>query len=387
MAFKIFVIAGEESGDRLAGAIISALIERMGQPVEIRGIGGESLRATGLMSSLVPMSVLSVMGVTEIVPKIPFFLRTIARTVLDIESFQPDLVLTVDSPDFCFRVQSRLRQRGKIRPKQIHVVAPSVWAWRPSRAKKIARFLDGLICLLPFEPPYFEKYGLPAVAIGHPIISSPLRLEDGREFRAALGLGLRDVLVGVYPGSREGVVKRHAPIFAQAITQLAKTYPKLQIVVPTFPRFEAILRTAFADLAASTHIVTDPAQKLAAMRANNIALAASGTVGLELAVANVPHVVAYRTGWINRILIRILVHTPFAHLANIALNRRVVPELLHGDCTPGKLAAALGELINYPGRAAKQQMEFAQVRQLMGEGDAISPAVRAAEFILERSKQ
>ena len=162
---KIFVIAGEESGDILGSAIIKSIRELSGRVIEVRGIGGDALSAAGLTTSQIPMHELSVMGIAEVLPKISFFKRVIAETVAAIESFQPDIVLSIDSPDFCFRVQRAVRARGKTpHSKQIHVVAPSVWAWRPGRAKKIAAFLGGLICLLPFEPPYFTVHGLAAIA-------------------------------------------------------------------------------------------------------------------------------------------------------------------------------------------------------------------------------
>lgn len=381
---KVFVIAGEESGDILGGAILKSLAHTSGRSLDIRGIGGDSIKSAGLQKSMIDMHDLAVMGIFEILPKIRFFRRAINDAITCAEEFQPDIVLTIDSPDFCFRVQSGLRKRGHITAKQIHVVAPSVWAWRPKRAAKIAKFLDGLVCLLPFEPPYFEEHGLAAVSIGHPAINAPIAWADPHPFRDAIGARADDRIIGLYLGSRAGVIKRHTPIFLEALRQLSVDHPDLRVVIPTFDKYADGLRAATAGFPLQIDVISDPLLKPMAMRAANIALAVSGTVGLELAVANVPHIIGYKMGAMTWALLQRMVRTPYAHLVNIMLNAPVVPEFLQSACTPQKLASGLRDLIEYPATRARQQIEFARVRQMIGEGAALKPADQAAQFILSR---
>ncbi len=380
---KIFVIAGEASGDVLGGAILQALSHHTDRSLDIRGIGGDAMKEAGLKGSLVIMRDLAVMGIAEVLPKIPFLLRTISRTVRAAEEFKPDLVLSIDAPDLSFRIQKKLRARGNFRGKQIHVVAPSVWAWRPDRARHIAGFLDGLICFFPFEPPYFTAHDLPAIHMGHPAINTPIAWADPAPLRRALDLGEDTPVVGMYLGSRAGSVERHAETFIEAINILARGCPGMRVLVPTFPAYADRVRTLCAGLTVRHHIMTDPLLKPVAMRACDAALAVSGTVGLELAIANVPHVVGYRMSGLTHFIARRMVKKgQFAHLANIVLNKMVVPECVQEDCTPDRLAQALSPMIWNEEMRAAQRVAFADVRRLIGAEDQQKPADKAAEFIL-----
>lgn len=381
---KIFVIAGEVSGDLLAEAILQAVAGQSGRRLDIRGIGGMGLKNVGLGASLIPIQKLAVMGIAEILPQIFFFIRAINQTVRAIEGFKPDIVLSIDSPDFCFRVQKKVRARGHWRAQQIHVVAPSVWAWRPGRAAKIARFLDGLICFFPFEPPYFEKHGLRAIAMGHPAINGPVATANGAPLRDMLGVGTDEKILGLYLGSRAGVIHRHLGIFAETVRVIARDHPGLTLLIPTFPEYADEIRAQTQNLPLRVHIIADPLLKPAAMRACDYALAVSGTVGLELAIANVPHVVGYQmnpvTWWIGQRLVK---RGQFAHLANIVQGQAVVPECIQAGCTPDALARAVSHLIQDETARQTQQEHFKQVREKIGAGAVDKPADKAARFVLE----
>jgi lipid-A-disaccharide synthase len=376
MTLKIFVIAGEESGDILGASILSAL-----PGAEITGIGGVRMTAAGLRTPIFPMEYLSVMGIAEILPKIFFFKKLINDTVLAAEKFNPDIVLSIDSPEFSFRVQRALRARGHIHAKQIHVVAPSVWAWRPGRAQKIAQFLDGLICLFPFEPSYFQKHGLRSISMGHPSIDGPLLYADPLPFRAAIGATPNDILLGVFPGSRAGVIKRHLSLFIEVLNILSIDNPNIQVVIPTFEKYADVIRAACTNLKLKTHIVTDSAQKSAAMRACQVGLSVTGTVGLELVIANVPHVAAYKMSLITWLFVKNMTQTKFAHLANIISGALVVPEFLQNAANPEEITAALRPLLHDGAERAVQLNAFARIRQSIGQGANHPAAVQAAEFI------
>ncbi len=395
---KLFIIAGEASGDQLGAAVLNSITHLSPLSVDVRGIGGPLMATAGLKESLFPMTDLSVMGIAEVLPRLPQLFKRSNQTVTAIIEFQPDIVLTIDSPDFCFRVQKKVRQnrysglarvpqtvsegppgqaRGPVSPiTQLHIVAPSVWAWRPGRAAKIAQFLDGLLCLFPFEPPYFERYGLRAGVMGHPVIHqiSP------RHPNAPLGHILR---LGLYLGSRAGVIQRHAPVMVGALKKLNLDPADTRIIIPTFDHLRPLLTLHLADLAYPYEFVTEPEARRAVMSSLDAALAVSGTVGLELAVAGVPHVVGYRMNMMTYILARILVkRNQRAHLANIILDQDIVPELLQAACTPSTLAAALSPLLrDTPDRAA-QIGAFDNLRAALGAGDPVSPGDKAARFIL-----
>lgn len=381
-ALKIFIIAGEESGDILGGAILNALRHDTDRPLDIQGIGGNVMKAAGLGLSRIPMYKLAVMGLTEVLPKIFFFMRSIHDTVLAIEAFKPDVVITIDCPDFCFRVQKKLRKRGIWQARQIHVVAPTVWAWRPGRAQKIAGFLDGLVCLFPFEPPYFEEHGLPAIAMGHPAVHSGIRTIDSQPLLQALHVLDEETVVGLFCGSRQGVMNRHAPIFIDAMNKVADQFRHIHVLIPTFPYLADDLRRYLEKARFKYDVIVDPALKSQAMRASKVALAASGTVGLELAIASVPHIVAYRLSRISWWLARLLVSTPYVHLANIVLKRSVVPEYLQDECRADKLAEEISRMLAFTGTRTQQKDQFAELVHILGADDPVLPADKAAAFIL-----
>jgi lipid-A-disaccharide synthase len=374
----IFVIAGEPSGDLLGGRLMAALMEETAGRVRFAGIGGESMADQGLRS-LFPMAELSLMGLAEIVPHIPRLLRRIRETARAVDEARPAAVVTIDSPDFTRRVARRITNRAIPR---IHYVAPTVWAWRPRRAKGFARDFDHLLALLPFEPPWFERAGLPCRFVGHPVVESGADKGDGAAFRARHGIDPQDTLVCVLPGSRRGEVGRLAGDFGIALGMLARKHARLKVVVPTVEGVSALVEARCAVWPVPVELVHGQAEKFDAMAASNLAMAASGTVALELALARVPHVVAYRVAPLTYFIVRRLLTNPdqYGNLVNIILDRQVVPEFVQGNCRPERLAHELERLMGPDGATQIEATAFAMAR--LGQ-DGPPPGRRAARAVLD----
>ena len=331
----VFLVAGEHSGDALGASVMGALSANLKGRVKFAGVGGPDMQRAGL-DTLFPMDDLAVMGVFEVLPRLPLLLKRINETANAVERLKPDVLLTIDAPDFCFRVIKKPKARG-VKVPVVHFVAPSVWAWRPGRAKKVAGFLDHLLCLLPFEPPYFEREGLKATFVGHPVVSSDIGNGDGPSFRARYNIAADAPVLAVLPGSRSGEVSRLLSIFVEAVTKLAPQFPGLHIVMPAVSHLEATVREATATWPAPVTVV-DGTDKADALAAADAAIAASGTVALELAMAGLPTVIGYRLNALTALLARRLLKTRFVNLINIILDREAVPELLQENCTPDNLA-------------------------------------------------
>ena len=330
------------------------------------------------LDSLVPLSELSVMGLAEVVPRIPRILSLIRRTAADIRAHQPDLVVTVDAPDFCLRVVKKLRGAGI---PVVHFVAPTVWAWKPGRAKKIARLVGHLLALYPFEPPYFEREGLSCTFVGHPVVEGGADSGNGPGFRQAHGIAQEAPVICVLPGSRGTEVARHMPIFGQAIERLAGHSPGLRVILPTLESVGGMV-SAGARSWPLQPIIVDGSEKYDAFAAAHVAIAASGSVALELAAARLPTVTAYKTNPITAWLTRRMVQIRFANLVNLLNDREVVPEFLFEDCTPGNLASAAERLLTDP-NAARDQIEGMQnaIARLNPDGD--TPSRRAGRAVLD----
>ena len=373
----IFVIAGEPSGDLLGGRLMAALMEETAGRVRFAGIGGESMREQGLRS-LFPMAELSLMGLAEIVPHIPRLLRRIRETAHAVDEARPATMVTIDSPDFTRRVARRIANRGIPR---IHYVAPTVWAWRPGRAKGFARDFDHLLALLPFEPPWFERAGLPCRFVGHPVVESGADKGDGAAFRARNAIDPDETLICVLPGSRRGEVSRLAGDFGAALALLMQKH-EFRVVVPTVEGVAALVEARCADWPVPVKLVHGQAEKFDAMAASNLAMAASGTVALELALAHVPHVVAYRVAPLTYFIVRRLLTNPdqYGNLVNIILDRQVVPEFVQENCRPERLAHELERLMGPDGAA--QVAETRPALEQLGLGGP-PPGRRAARAVLD----
>ncbi len=377
MAKKIFLIAGEPSGDALGARLIQALKAQSTEPVEFKGIGGPKMQAQGF-KSLLPMDDLCVMGIWEVIWQLPRLLKIINGLVHEIEKFDPHALVTIDLPDLNFQVASRIKKRAKTKAKLIHYVAPSVWAWRAKRADHISKFLDGLICLLPFEPAYFPK--LNAVYAGHPLVENNYE-GNAEKFRQSRGIEEGVKTLGVLFGSRQGEIKAHKELLKSIIELIAEIHPGLHVIAPTVSgvEFEVLQTLAEVDVASST--VSGIDIKWDAFAACDVAVAVSGTVGLELAFANVPHVIVYKTSPVTWAAMKMLVKVKYAHLVNILLDRVVIPEYLQGRARPMVVGKALLKLYKVEDERAKQTEAMPELHKILGEGET-PPSIKAADFVL-----
>ncbi|TNE34234.1 MAG: lipid-A-disaccharide synthase [Alphaproteobacteria bacterium] len=376
--YRIFLIAGEPSGDALGAKMMQGLKLTSSRSVEFFGVGGPLMEAEGLFS-LFPMEELTVMGLFEVLPKLPLLLRRIRETAEAAQNFAPDILITIDAPDFSFRVAKKLTN---VAFPKVHYVAPSVWAWRPGRAQKIAPLYDHLLTLLPFEPPYFEKVGLPATFIGHSVVETGADKGEGAKFRQTHDIGTEEKLLMLLPGSRRGEVARHLPLFEETVRRLKSEMGDVRLVVPVIGRAAEMVREAMKSWEVEPVIVTGEVAKFDAMAAADVALAASGTVGLELALAELPTVIAYRMNALTAWIARRIVKLDYVNLVNILMKREVVPEFLLENCRPENLARATLDLFRSEEKRGGQIADFRHAMVLLGKGAAV-PGVRAAEVILE----
>jgi len=377
----IYLIAGEPSGDMLGGRLMAGLSARTDGGVRFAGIGGAHMRAAGL-DSLFPMAELTVMGITEVLPRIPRILRRVNQTIDNIGACRPDAIVTIDSWGFTGRVQKACQTRYPDIPR-IHYVAPMVWAWKPKRAKKLARVLDLLMTLLPFEPPYFQREGLNTVAVGHPVVESGAERGDGAAFRARHGIAAEAPVLVLLPGSRRSETNALLPIFRQVLERLKACHPGLTLVVPTVETVAAAVKDAAGSWPYRTIVVEDLAEKYDCLAAGTCALAASGTVALELALAGLPSVIAYRLSAVTAFIARRLFgfRIKWATLVNMVLDRAVMPEFLQEDCRPDSIAAAVRAMLENEADRAERRVLMARAMREMGFGQD-SPSDRAAEAVL-----
>jgi len=378
----IWLIAGEPSGDLIGARLMGALKHQTGGRVRFAGIGGERMIAEGL-TSLVPMAELTLFGLVELLPRLPRLLQRISQTVAAVIADRPAALVTIDAPGFTGRVARRVRtQRGADQTFPIiHYVAPTVWAWRPERAAKIARYLDHLLVLLPFEPPWFEREGLPTTFVGHPIVESAAGQGDGAAFRQRHQLPPTARLITVLPGSRRSEISRLLPDFKATLALLAPRYPGLVAVVPTVATVAERVAQAVAEWPVPVLLVRGDQDKYDAFAASQLALAASGTVALELALARLPAVIAYRIHPLTAALSRRLIKVRYANLVNLMLDRMLVPELLQEQCRPERLAEAVAGLLDHPGQRQAQIEGVTEVGQWLGQGGT-PPSERAATVVL-----
>ena len=343
------------------------------------------MAAEGLTSRF-PMAELSVMGIAEVLPRLPGLLARIRETGDAVAAVAPDALVTIDSPDFSLRVARRAR---RLRPglRTIHYVAPSVWAWRPGRAAKMARVVDHVLALLPFEPPYMQAAGMTCDFVGHPVVAERQASDaEVAALRAELAIGPGQPVLALLPGSRRGEVTRLAPVFAEVARRLRERMPELAVIVPAAPGVVGLLDAGLRPDAAGWPHVMDPrgmaapdweARKRAAFAAADVALAASGTVSLELAAAGTPMVIGYDANWLTVWLAKRLVRVETATLVNLVTETRAVPEFLAEDCTPARITPAVAALLDDPDAAAAQRAAANLTMQRLGRGGE-APGLRAA---------
>ncbi|WP_209503978.1 MULTISPECIES: lipid-A-disaccharide synthase [unclassified Ruegeria] len=381
---RVFLVAGEPSGDRLGGALMEGL-KTLIPDIEFDGVGGPLMAAQGLTSRF-PMSELSVMGLIEVLPKFFHLKRRISETAQAVLDTQPDVLITIDSPDFSLRVAKVVKAASDIRT--VHYVAPSVWAWRPGRADKMAKVIDHVLALLPFEPPYMERAGMECDFVGHPVASEPTATPaEISAFRSKYDLGDAPILLAL-PGSRRGEIERLADTFGEALQLFLKDHPSYRVVVPTVGATTDLVNALTQNWPGAPKVL-DPRQmgarlatveKRAAFGTACIALAASGTVSLELAAQNTPMVIAYKLNWLTQKMAERMVKLDTVTLVNLVSETRAVPECLLNDCQPEMIAKALHDVTNAPD-AQKLAMNLTMERLGRG-GDA--PGLRAARAVLDR---
>lgn len=378
----LYIIAGEPSGDRLGGALMRSLHDRADP--RFTGIGGQTMARAGLRS-LFEMSELTVMGLSEVLPKLPRLIRRIRQTADDVIAQRPDALITIDSPDFTLRVAAKAR---KALPdlKVVHYVAPSVWAWRPGRAAKMARHVDHVLALLPFEPPYMHAAGMTCDFVGHPV-TARMRPGDGEiaDYRAGLDLRPDQKTLIVAPGSRRGEVARLMPDFVATIARLRNQIPDLAILCPVAETVRGDVAEAFQTVPGPVHLIdgaADPLVKERTFASADAALCASGTITLELAAMGTPMVAAYRTTWLTSQIVRRVIKINSANLINLISGDAVVPEFLQEFCTPHALEGALLPLLRDPATAVAQRNAFIAVMEALGRGGE-APEARAARSVLD----
>ena len=379
MIKKFFIIAGEASGDLLGSKIINEIKLQLPQS-DFIGVGGKLMKESGL-KSIFPMEELSVMGFLEVLPHIPKLIKRINFTTQEIIDQKPDYIITIDSPDFCFRVIKKVNNLTQA--KKIHLIAPSVWAYREGRAKKISKLYDLLLAILPFEPPYFEKYGLKTIFIGHPIVEDAPDFAQKKiinsNFRSSKKIKESDIIIYLTPGSRVGEVKKIFPEFIGAINLLSKEFSNLKIIIPFVERTKNTIEQMSKNLQVEYFLI-DNFEKKDAMFSANYALAKSGTNTIEISLYKIPMIIAYKVNFITYLILKVLVKIKYANLINLIMNKEVITEMLQTDCEPKKLFLKLRELISKNNIAELQIKNSQEALKIMGLGskdNAIKKSIKA----------
>ena len=374
------LVCGEPSGDALGAQLMVGLKTLAPGRIRFTGVGGLAMAREGL-ESLYPLDTTAVMGLREVVPAIPAILRRVKQAVEFAVTTKPDAVVVIDSPDFTHRVARGIKKRTPSIPT-VDYVAPQVWASRAYRAKAMASYFDLVLALFPFEVPFFEKFGLKAAFVGHPVIERAAKVSGGDALRARLGIAPDAPLLALLPGSRTSEIRFILPVFHGAVSLLAGLIPGLVTVLPTVPHVADKVRAATANWPTPLHILEGEADKYAAFDAANVALAASGTVTAELALAHTPMVVGYRVGGLTYFLSRFLMTVKYITLINILLDREAVPEFLQRRATPENLATAVAKLFGDDSARGAQIEAMKDFGRLLGEGDE-PPSLRAARVLLD----
>jgi lipid-A-disaccharide synthase len=375
---KIVLIATEESGDRLGANLMKVLRQRLGGAVQFEGVGGRAMAREGL-TSWFPIEELSIIGFAAVIRQLPRILRLIKQTAAAVTEAAPDILVIIDSPDFTHRVARRVRARDSKIPI-VDYVSPSVWAWRPGRARAMLTYVDHVLALLPFEPQAYQRLrGPPCSYVGHPLIEqlASLRPEPSERLR-------RDApppVLLVLPGSRRSEIRHHMAVFGQTLARLNDEGVAFDLILPTMPHLQEAVAEALKTWPVQPRMVIGEQEKRAAFRIAHAALAKSGTVTLELALSGVPMVTAYRTGSMEAWILRRAIKVNSVILANLVVGENVVPEFLQQDCTPEKLSQALRDLLGESAARRKQLEAFAKIDQIMSTGNQ-PPSARAADIVL-----
>lgn len=377
---KIYLIAGEPSGDLLGSRFMRAFRQKANCPVDFYGLGGDTMEKEGL-NSLFDISDLSVMGLVEIIPSIPKILGRIKETINDIIRVRPDVIITIDSWSFSSRIHKILRKK-KLGIPQVHYVAPQVWAWKKKRAKTMYKYIDLLLTLFPHEPKYFTPYNLATEFVGHPVIESGVVHAKAEDFRSKYQIPADKKIISVLPGSRKTEVSKLLPVFIETIERLWVENDDFYFVIPTVKTVSETVKNEVKKTGLPILVVDTEADRYGAFRASSAAIAASGTVALELAICNVPHIIAYKVSPLTAFMVRRFLKIQFVNLSNILLGREIVPELIQERCIAGNISGHIMHFICQDDDWYEKQMEgFAKVREILGQGES-TPSENAAQIIL-----
>jgi lipid-A-disaccharide synthase len=377
MKMRVFLIAGEASGDRLGSQLMQALA--LARPdVEFIGVGGKAMRTAGL-DSLIPLEDLAVMGFLPVIRRLPCLLRRMNEVVAAVLAAKPDVLVIIDSPDFTHRVARRVRRFIPDLPV-VDYVSPTVWAWRSGRAKKMRGYIDHVLALLPFEPAAHRRLGgPPCTYVGHPLLEKlGDLLPDSEDLRRREA---QPPLILLLPGSRRSEIDRLMPVFATALELLADKVGTFEAVLPAVSHLEEEIRERVVTWRVRPLVIGTEEEKFSAFRSARAALAASGTATLELALARVPMVVAYKLSWVEA-QARYFISVPSIVLPNLILGENVVPEYLQQGCTPQELAAALAKLVEGGFERESQSLGFLRLAQMLRLKAGEMPSKRAADIVL-----
>jgi lipid-A-disaccharide synthase len=379
----IYLIATEESGDRLGSALMKVLRQRLGDDVRFEGVGGSSMAREGLQS-LFPIEELSIIGLAAVLRKLPSILKLITRATEDVLRARPDVLVIIDSPDFTHRVAKRVRQRDPSIPV-VNYVSPTVWAWRPGRAKAMRAYVDHVLALLPFEPEAHQRLGgPPCTYVGHPLIEQIDALRPNAEEQARRET--KPPVLLVLPGSRRSEIRHHMATFGATLDLLQKQGTQFELILPTMPHLVEVIAEALKAWPVQPRIVVGETEKRAAFRIAHAAFAKSGTVTLELALSGVPMVTAYKAGSVEAWIIRRRITSSSVILANLVIGENVIPEFIQQDCTPEKLAASLQEVLAHTPMRQRQIEALARLDGIMGVG-RMSPSDAAADVVLATMRE
>lgn len=378
-SLTLMLVCGEPSGDQLGAELMQGIRALGGENIRIVGVGGDAMEAQGL-KSLFPLDATAVMGLREVVPRIPEILGRVRMASDYVLAVKPDALVCIDSPDFTHRIARRVKRANPSIPT-VNYVAPQVWASRQYRARAMARYFDLVLALFPFEVSFFEGRGLHAAFVGHPVIERVARMKGGDDLRARLGIGFDAPLLVVLPGSRMSEVTLLMPVFREAIAKIAGSLPGLVCVLPTVPTVAAKVRSLSQNWPTPLHILDGADDKFASFDTADVALAATGTVTSEIALSGTPMVTAYKLGWLTYALARPFISAKYATLANILLDREAVPEFIQSRCTPEALAAAVLKLFVDTEARSTQIRDLDEAVHLLGAGEE-APSLRAARTLL-----
>ena len=385
---RLFLVAGEHSGDQLGGKLIPALRKLAGRDIEFSGVGGEAMAAQGC-PSLFPLSEVAVMGPLAILAQLRTLVKRVYQSVDAAVGMKPDAVIIFDSPEFTHPIAKRVKRQLPEIPV-IDYVSPSVWAWRPGRARKMRGYIDHVLAILPFEPAVHERLGGPDCSyVGHPLIERLdwIKSRDPTELAASLGLKAGQPVIVVLPGSRSNEVKRLIEVYGDALRRVMAAVGDLNVIIPVMPNVEELVRAGIATWALTPHLIKGEENKFQAFQLADAALATSGTVTLELALAGTPMVVGYRTEFIFAMIVRRMLKIHSVVLPNLILEENAFPEFHQEECSAENLANTLLALLDKDGAQRKRQIEASSTVAARMTLDSGVPSDHAAKIILSLIKQ